>query len=113
MSADEDLALANLRRGALEYCLLALLDDREMYGLELAQRLGDLGLIAGEGTIYPLLSRLRRSGLVTSQLVIPDAGRSRRYYTLTAQGRASLATFTRLWTPFATNVTSLIEKEPR
>ncbi len=110
MATDEDLALANLRKGALEYCLLALLDEKEMYGMELAQQLGGLGLIAGEGTIYPLLSRLRRAGLVTSQLVIPDAGRSRRYYALTAEGRSSLAVFARLWSPFAASVTALIEK---
>ena len=57
--------LSNLRRGALEYCILAMLTERELYGLEIARRLtADGVLMSSEGTLYPLLARLRRAGLV-------------------------------------------------
>lgn len=93
--------LTNLRRGALEYCVLARLRHGESYGLDIAQALSADGvLIASEGTLYPLLSRLRRSGLVASSWRESHAGPPRRYYRLTPDGVAALAAFERTWTPF-------------
>jgi PadR family transcriptional regulator, regulatory protein PadR len=93
--------LTNLRRGALEYCVLALLRHGESYGLDIAQALSADGvLITSEGTLYPLLSRLRRSGLVASSWRESTSGPPRRYYRLTPDGVAALAAFERTWTPF-------------
>ncbi|HSJ60698.1 MAG TPA: PadR family transcriptional regulator [Jiangellaceae bacterium] len=93
--------LTNLRRGALEYCVLALLRHGESYGLDIAHALSADGvLITSEGTLYPLLSRLRKSGLVATSWRESAAGPPRRYYKLTAEGMAALAAFERTWEPF-------------
>jgi PadR family transcriptional regulator, regulatory protein PadR len=93
--------LTNLRRGALEYCVLALLRHGESYGLDIAHALSSDGvLMTSEGTLYPLLSRMRRGGLVTSSWQESTAGPPRRYYRLTTQGTAALSAFERTWVPF-------------
>lgn len=93
--------LTHLRRGALEYCVLAQLRSGPSYGLDIARALSKDGiLMQGEGTLYPLLARLRRSGLVETAWQESTAGPPRRYYSLTDDGRGSLETFTRVWKPF-------------
>lgn len=93
--------LTNLRRGALEYCVLALLRRGESYGLDIAHALSADGvLITSEGTLYPLLSRLRRAGLVATSWRESAAGPPRRYYRLTPGGTSALAAFERAWVPF-------------
>ena len=97
----ETRLLTNLRRGALEYCVLALLRRGESYGLDIAHALSADGvLITSEGTLYPLLSRLRTSGLVTTSWQESTSGPPRRYYQLTEQGEAALEAFERAWKPF-------------
>ena len=60
--------IPQLRRGVLKYCVLSLLDEEELYGFDLVRRLADIdGMVTSEGTIYPLLSRLRRDGWVSSR----------------------------------------------
>ena len=86
--------LTQLRKGVLEYCVLALLQHGPSYGVDLAKRLGQhTALFASEGTLYPLLSRLRRQGWVESSWQESTSGPPRRYYQLTDDGRAALATF--------------------
>ena len=83
--------LSQLRRGALEYCVLALLRNGERYGFEIVRTLAQVdGMVTSEGTIYPLLSRLRREGLVTTTWRESDVGPPRRYYVLTGAGRRAL-----------------------
>ncbi len=112
MGIAEDKVLTNLRKGVLEFCLLALLRDGEWYGLDIARRLSEQGLLAGEGTVYPLLSRLRRSGLVTTEWSESDVGRPRRYYTLTDLGRENLRAFSEVWGPFRRTVDTILETKP-
>lgn len=101
MVPGDDGILSNLRRGALEYCILAMLTDQELYGLEIARRLtADGVLMSSEGTLYPLLARLRRAGLVDTTWQESAEGPPRRYYALTHGGRDALAAFARTWTPF-------------
>ena len=109
MGQSEDIVLTNLRKGVLEFCLLALLREGEWYGLDIARRLSEQGLLAGEGTVYPLLSRLRRAGLVTTEWSESDAGRPRRYYTLTDLGRENLKAFSAVWGPFRSTVDDILE----
>lgn len=110
MVPGDDALLANLRRGALEYCVLAVLSTGECYGLDVARRLGADGiLMSGEGTLYPLLSRLRRSGYVESTWRESPAGPPRRYYRLTPDGERALAQFARLWQPFRSAVDAALE----
>src|SRR6478672_11336335 len=69
-------ALSQLRKGTLEYCVLALLDDGQRYGFELVRTLSEAdGLLVSEGTIYPLLSRLRRDQLVSTSWQESGPGR--------------------------------------
>ncbi|MPV35858.1 PadR family transcriptional regulator [Georgenia subflava] len=114
MVAGEDTILSNLRRGALEYCVLALLRSGTSYGLDIARVLNRDGvLMRGEGTLYPLLARLRRSGLVETTWQESAAGPPRRYYALTPEGERALDAFARTWRPFRDAVdAALLTEEP-
>jgi PadR family transcriptional regulator PadR len=106
--ADEAL-LAQLRRGTLQFCVLALLDREPAYAFDLVRSLGETdGLVTSEGTIYPLLSRLRRDGLVATTWQESAAGPPRRYYALTPEGRESLARFRSDWARFRTAVDAIL-----
>lgn len=101
-----------LRRGVLEYCVLALLQDGERYAVDLVRIMGDLdGLVTSEGTLYPLLSRLRREGLVATTWHESGVGPPRRYYRLTAAGERSLRLFADDWRRFRDTVDSLISPD--
>jgi PadR family transcriptional regulator PadR len=94
--------LTHLRRGTLEFCVLALLRDGEMYAVDLTRALSaEEILVSGEGTVYPLLSRLRKDRLVdTSWRESPTGGPPRRYYRLTRAGAAALTDFEAQWSRF-------------
>jgi PadR family transcriptional regulator, regulatory protein PadR len=93
--------LTQLRRGTIEYCVLAVLAHSEEYAFELVRRLSAVdGLVTSEGTIYPLLARLRRDGLVTTTWQESATGPPRKYYRLTTAGRSTLTAFTDEWTRF-------------
>ena len=97
----QDALLAQMRRGTLQYCVLALLSGEERYGFDLVRALGEIdGMVTSEGTIYPLLSRLRRDGLVESTWRESSEGPPRRYYRLTARGRGALDGFIEEWSRF-------------
>ena len=99
----------NLRRGVLEFCVLALLSREERYGLDLATELIERSLIASEGSLYPLLSRMRESGLVETHWQPSAGGRPRRYYAITSQGTAQLASFAEVWKTIGGQVDLLLE----
>jgi PadR family transcriptional regulator PadR len=103
--------ISQLRRGVLEFCVLALLAETELYGFDLVRRLSDVeGLVTSEGTIYPLLSRLRREGWVTTTWAESESGPPRRYYALTEDGRCALGGFTEDWERFRDSVDQLLLK---
>lgn len=108
MNQPTELSTA-LRRGTLEYCVLALLEGGERYGVELVRRLGaERALATTEGTLYPLLSRLRRSRWVETTWRESPSGPPRRYYTLTAGGSAALGAFRTEWAEFRDTVDRLV-----
>ncbi len=110
MVPGEDEIATNLRRGTLEFCVLGVLAGGPAYGLELARRLSaDVPLLASEGTLYPLLARLRRSGWVHSTWQESTSGPPRRYYQLTDDGRAALGAFLTVWTRFAAAVSDTVK----
>ena len=89
-----------LKKGALELCVLALLSRRDSYAYEIASRLADaIGM--GEGTIYPLMRRLQNDGLVDTYLVESPAGPPRKYYRLTEPGKTSFQQQKAAWASFA------------
>ncbi|HEX7739447.1 MAG TPA: PadR family transcriptional regulator [Marmoricola sp.] len=108
-----DSAVTQLRRGVLEHCVLALLGDEERYGYDLVTELSDAGLVASEGTIYPLLSRLRKEELVATSWQESPSGPPRRYYRLTARGRRALGTFQDSWRDFTHSVDQILEGRQR
>ena len=84
--------VVQLRKGIVELCILNALQGREWYGYELVKRLVQVpGLHVVEGTIYPLLSRLRVQGLLRASLRESREGPARKYYALTAKGERVLA----------------------
>lgn len=110
MEPGDSVILTHLRRGALEHVILAMLDGEALYGLDIARRLGaDAVLLSGEGTLYPLLARLRKQGLVETTWAESTTGPPRRYYSLTDDGRTALAAFRRTWTTFRDAVDAALE----
>jgi PadR family transcriptional regulator PadR len=102
--------ISQLRRGVLEFCVLALLRDEERYGFEIVRALSQAdGLVTTEGTLYPLLGRLRKEGVVETTWRESSSGPPRRYYRLTPAGRSLLTAFTAEWMRFRDSVDSLLE----
>ena len=101
----------SLRRGLLEYCVLAMLAREPLYAFDVVRRLGALdGLATSEGTIYPLLTRLRTKGWLSSTWVPSDAGPPRRYYDLTQGGRRVLDVFADDWRRVSATVDALLPR---
>lgn len=114
VAPQQDALLAQMRRGTLQYCVLALLADEERYGFDLVRALAETnGMVTSEGTIYPLLSRLRRDGLVESTWQESPSGPPRRYYRLTEAGRAALEGFRLEWNRFRDAVDHFVERKAR
>src|SRR3954471_19099519 len=106
--------IAQMRRGTLQYCVLALLASEERYGFDLVRELAETeGMVTSEGTIYPLLSRLRRDGLVGSTWRESTSGPPRRYYRLTPAGQRALAAFMHEWRRFRDAVDHFVGEEGR
>ncbi|WP_431709501.1 PadR family transcriptional regulator [Glutamicibacter uratoxydans] len=108
MPESSEKIATNLRKGVLEYCVLALLQDREMYGLEIANELMDRELSASEGSLYPLLARMKTSGSVDTRWEQAAGSRSRKYYAITAEGQQQLATFEAVWNQISAQVYGLL-----
>ncbi len=99
-----------LRKGVLELCILNDIRNRRMYGYEIVRKLRKIeGLIISEGTIYPILSRLKRQGLVTTSIQESPEGPPRKYYELTQQGKDMVCQMNAYWQAIS-NVTDSIEK---
>jgi PadR family transcriptional regulator, regulatory protein PadR len=98
-----------LRKGCLELAVLAVLWDEKLYGLEILRRLeNDFDLIVSEGTVYPLLSRLKILGLVRSEWIESDIGHPRKYYALTPAGKHRALDMTRIWARFSSSMGKLL-----
>ncbi|MGA9528396.1 MAG: PadR family transcriptional regulator [Terriglobales bacterium] len=98
-----------LRKGCLELAILAALWGGRLYGLEILRRLeSNSDLILSEGTVYPLLSRLKALGLVRSEWVESDAGHPRKYYALTAVGKKRVLEMRTIWTRFSSSMDQLL-----
>lgn len=106
------MSTTQMLKGILDGCILAIIKDREIYGYELAERLGDYGFQSfSEGTIYPLLLRMQKEGVITSTLKKSIAGPKRKYYRLTTKGEAELKVFLERWGELQRNVNSVLNDE--
>lgn len=98
---------AQLKRGVLELCVLALLSRGDAYAYEIASRLAK-GIDMGEGTIYPLMRRMQSDGLVDTYLVESQSGPPRKYYKLTTAGQASFTAQKAEWSAFSKAVDEIL-----
>lgn len=90
-------AKSQMRKGVLEYGILLILSHREAYSADLLQILKENDLIVVEGTLYPLLSRLRKDGMVSYSWVESTQGPPRKYYVITDKGRKFLTQVSDSW----------------
>ena len=90
-------AKSQMRKGVLEYGILLILSHREAYSADLLQILKDSDLIVVEGTLYPLLSRLRKDGMVSYSWVESNQGPPRKYYVITEKGLTFLKMISASW----------------
>ena len=100
-----------LLRGILDACLLSLVHEHDRYGYELATALREAGLpLVSDGTIYPLLSRLEKRGLLASYRVPAAGGPPRRYYRLTAKGEQELGRARTVWREVAGGLDAVLSR---
>ena len=88
---------APIRKGLLEFLILKIVASDKVYVADILKRLSDTEFATQEGTLYPLLSRMRRDGLVDYEWQESDVGPPRKYYQLTSKGRAQLGELTDYW----------------
>ena len=88
---------AQMRKGVLEYCILSVLKDDDAYVAEILGTLNDAKLLVVEGTIYPLLTRLKNAGLLNYRWEESTSGPPRKYYGLTETGQLFLKELTTTW----------------
>lgn len=100
---------AQLRKGILEFCVLALLKNNEAYPSELLASLKKAELLVVEGTLYPLLNRLKNAGLLTYRWEESKSGPPRKYYSLTEQGNAFLSELSTSWDNLKVAVEALLK----
>ena len=97
------------KKGVLELCVLAMLSARDCYGYEISDRLSQSIDIA-DGTVYPLLRKLKADGLLTTYLQEESGGPPRKYYSLTSLGRETYETGRAEYLQFARSVRMLLEE---
>ena len=95
---------AQMRKGILEYCILSLLSREEAYASELVRILKDAKLLVVEGTIYPLLTRLKNEGLLSYRWEESTGGPPRKYYSITPLGGQFLAELDKTWVLLVSSV---------
>lgn len=96
-----------LRKGLLELVVLTVISGGRLYAGEILHRLEETPFVTQEGTLYPLLGKLRRDGLLDYEWVESDAGPPRKYYALAAAGETRLAALTNYFTTITTTISTL------
>lgn len=99
---------AQMRKGILEFCILSILNQREAYPSEILEQLKKAKLIVVEGTLYPLLTRLKNMELLTYRWEESTSGPPRKYYAITSTGISSFEALTLTWNELQNAVTTLI-----
>ena len=107
-----DNAIAQMRKGALEYCVLAIIArGEETYASDIINEMKEAKLIIVEGTLYPLLTRLKNAGLLTSKWIESREGPPRKYYSLTEEGKSFLEELNNAWKELNESVQTAISKK--
>jgi PadR family transcriptional regulator, regulatory protein PadR len=104
---------SQVRKGMLDFIILLCLRKREYYGYELIKTIKAASeLEISEGTIYPLLNRLKKEDLVTSRWEEKESGMARKYYGITAKGRSALAEVKTSWLKLNASLARIMKEEP-
>ena len=98
---------AQMRKGLLDYCILSILGKHEAYASSLIEELKAAGMIVVEGTLYPLLIRLKNQGLLAYRWEESTQGPPRKYYVLTDQGREQLGQMDTAWNELVESIQTL------
>jgi len=101
---------AQMRKGILEYCILSILNNGEAYTSDILKELKEGKMIVVEGTIYPLLNRLRTAKLLTYRWEESSSGPPRKYYSLTEKGKQFLEQLERSWNELTQAVNKITKK---
>jgi len=101
---------AQMRKGILEFCILSILKERDYYTSEILEELKKVKLLVVEGTVYPLLTRLKNGDLLTYRWEESNAGPPRKYYKLTEKGELFLAELSETWEELANAVQEITTK---
>lgn len=104
---------AQMRKGVLEFCILCILSDGEHYPTEIIDKMKKAQLLIVEGTLYPLLTRLKNDGLLSYRWEESSAGPPRKYYSLTKEGNESLKELEVSWTELNQAVNNIIQKSQK
>ena len=103
---------SQMLKGVLEGCILAVIEERPTYGYELYVRLSEQGLQSvSEGSIYPVLLRIQKEGLIEGTMVKSTTGPNRKYYSLTVKGKETLAQFKQEWETLADSVNHIVGRK--
>ena len=102
---------AQMRKGILEFCILSILSKNDHYASEILDTLKGGKMIVVEGTIYPLLTRLKNSGLLQYRWEESTSGPPRKYYKITEAGKASLAELSTSWKALTTAVNKITKQQ--
>jgi PadR family transcriptional regulator PadR len=101
---------AQMRKGVLEFCILSILSDGEHYPTEIIERMKAGKLLIVEGTLYPLLTRLKNEGLLSYRWEESQSGPPRKYFTLTEDGKQFLKELIDGWNELTASVNLIISK---
>ncbi len=101
-----------MRKGILEYCILSVISRGEIYASDIISELRNAKLLVVEGTLYPLLTRLKNNGLLTYNWVESNSGPPRKYYTLSPAGREVLQLLHKTWEELSFAVETSIQGNP-
>lgn len=98
---------AQMRKGLLEFCILQIISKGKIYASDILKKLKEADLIVVEGTIYPLLSRLKNYDLLDYSWEESKSGPPRKYYTITSKGQKSLEALKQAWEDISKSIKSL------
>lgn len=102
---------AQMRKGVLELCVLSVISDKEVYTSDILSTLKDAELLVVEGTLYPLLTRLKNDGILKYRWEESTSGPPRKYYSLTENGTIILKSLSEYWLKFTQSVNKLLTKK--
>lgn len=113
MATNIDNLKSQMRKGMLEFCILLLLQHEDCYASEIIERMKEAHLIVMEGTLYPLLSRLKNDGILSYRWEESPSGPPRKYYSITPSGQILLDQVTGAWNELTHTVNHLINLQSK